>query len=91
MIKEGGADASARLRYGFRLVTGRRPTQAEESLLRGNLQFHLDFFAGRPELVEPYLGQGDSPPDPRLDRRELAAYASVASLILNLDETITKE
>ena len=28
---------------------------------------------------------------PGLDERELAAYASVASLLLNLDESITKE
>ena len=30
-------------------------------------------------------------PDPRLDPCELAAYTATAQLILNLDETITKE
>jgi hypothetical protein len=34
---------------------------------------------------------GDSKPDPRLDARELAAWTIVASAILNLDETITKQ
>ena len=38
-----------------------------------------------------YLSQGESPRDEELDVSELAAYATVASLILNLDETITKE
>jgi hypothetical protein len=37
------------------------------------------------------LSEGDSRPDPSLDRRELAAYASVASVVLNMDEMVTKE
>ncbi len=38
-----------------------------------------------------YLAQGESPSDEKLDASELAAYTALASLILNLDETITKE
>jgi hypothetical protein len=38
-----------------------------------------------------FLSQGESPADPSLDRRELGAYAAVASLLLNLDEVVTKE
>jgi hypothetical protein len=34
---------------------------------------------------------GEHSRDPKLDVRELASYASVASLILNLDKTITKD
>jgi hypothetical protein len=91
MMREAGADPNARLAYGFRLITSRNPTAAETAVLRGNLQYHLDYFAGQPERVKAYLSQGDSPPDPKLDARELAAYASVASLMFNLDEAITKE
>jgi hypothetical protein len=36
------------------------------------------------------LGVGDSPRDPKLDEAELAAWTTVASTILNLDETISK-
>jgi len=36
------------------------------------------------------ISVGDSKPDPKLDVSELAAYSTVASMILNLDETITK-
>jgi mono/diheme cytochrome c family protein len=91
MMREAGPDPNARLAYGFRLITSRNPTEAEKAVLRGNLQYHLDYFAGKPERVKAYLSQGDSPPDPKLDARELAAYASVASLMFNLDEAITKE
>ena len=47
MMKEGGRDADARLRYGFRLALGRAPSQAEQQILRDNLRFHLDYFAGK--------------------------------------------
>jgi hypothetical protein len=91
MMKEGGTDADARLRYGFRLVTSRMPSTQESAVLRESLRYHQDYFSSKPERVQAYLKQGDSPPDPSLDPRELAAYASVASLIFNLDEAITKE
>jgi len=91
MIKEGGADADSRLRYGFLLATGRKPSPSEAQILRGNLQYHLDYFAGKPDELKAYLNQGASQPDPAIDARQLAAYASVGSLLLNLDETISKE
>ena len=34
---------------------------------------------------------GESKSNPKLDKSELAAWTTVASMILNLDETITKE
>jgi uncharacterized protein DUF1553 len=91
MLKEGGSGADSRLRYGFRLITGRTPSPAEALVLRDSLQYHLDYFSGREEEIKAYLAQGDSRPEPALDRRDLAAYGSVASLMLNLDEAVTKE
>ena len=37
------------------------------------------------------VSTGESKRDGRLDVAELAAYTAVASMILNLDEAITKE
>ena len=37
------------------------------------------------------LDQGEAKTNVSLNPRELASYASVASLLLNLDETVTKE
>ena len=53
--------------------------------------WNRDYFAGKKDSIDQYLKEGDSPADPSLDRRELAAYASVASLILNMDEMVTKQ
>jgi hypothetical protein len=90
MMKEGGSSEESRVRYGFRLVTGHWPSKAQQDVLLGSLRFHLDYF-GDSQKVDAYLTQGESRPDPKLDRRELAAYASLGSLLLNLDESMTKE
>ena len=91
MILEGGRDADARLTLGFRAATGRRPRANELEILRGSLRYHLDYFASSTARAEGLLQQGDKPANPAIPARDLAAYASVASLILNLDETVTKE
>jgi mono/diheme cytochrome c family protein len=91
MLEEGGPSAGDRLRFGFRLVTGRFPSIAEQAILQQNLRFHREYFSGKPKETEAYLSQGESPRDPKLDPVELAAYASVGSLLLNLDEAVTKE
>jgi hypothetical protein len=41
--------------------------------------------------AEKLLTVGESKPDPRLDKAELAAWTTVASMMLNMDETITRE
>lgn len=86
-----GHDPDARLRYGFRLALGREPSAPEQRILHDNLSFHRDYFSGKPSAVSAFLALGDSRPDPSLDPGELAAYASVASLLLNLDEMVTRQ
>jgi hypothetical protein len=90
MMKEGGVDPDARLRYGFRLVTGRAPSAAEQQVLKDNLSYHLDYFADETK-ARTYLKQGETPADASLSPRDLAAYASVGSLLLNLDEAVTRQ
>ena len=91
MLKEGGADDASRLRYGFELVLARKPSDKELGILLDSLRYHRDRFATNPKDAEELLKQGESPSDPSLNPRELASYASVASLVMNMDEAITKE
>jgi hypothetical protein len=72
------------------LVTSRVPNDGERRVLQDNLNYHLDYFASD-EKARQYLAQGDKAADASVSRRELAAYASVASLLLNLDEAVSKE
>jgi hypothetical protein len=80
-----------RLRLAFRRVTGRRPSRTEVEVLRRNLEFQLAEFQKKPEAAAKLLAVGDAKPDKKLDTVELAAYAAVCNLLLNLDEVVTKE
>jgi hypothetical protein len=90
MIKEGGATPDERIAFAFRLSTARRPSASEAQVLADSYKYSLDRFSREPEATGKYLSAGEYRHDATLDRATLAAYMSVASLILNLDETITK-
>jgi hypothetical protein len=91
MMREGGASADERLSFAFRLATARRPNVAELRALRESWWAQLEYFAKHPAKAEALLKVGEKPADTTLNRTKLAAYATVASLIMNLDEVITKE
>jgi Protein of unknown function (DUF1553) len=91
MMKEGGSTLEQRIAFAFRLATGRRPSSKEAQVLSGALVDAMDRFKAEPESATKYLSIGEYPRDEKLDPATLAAYTNVASLILNLDETITKE
>ena len=91
MMKEGGDDQGSRLRYGFRLVTGRWPSKEELQVLHSSLNYHIDYFSADYNLPASYIKYGETAPDPYLQHRELASYAAIGSLLLNLDEALTKE
>jgi hypothetical protein len=88
---EGGKDDSSRLSYAFRLATARKPTSAEAGVLRRLLRGRLEAFQKSPREAAKLIAIGEAPRDTRLDPAELAAWTTVASAILNLDETITKQ
>jgi hypothetical protein len=90
-ITEGGKVATSRLAYSFRLATARVPSARESSVLRELLSRQLDRYRQDSKAALDLIRVGDSEPDPRIDARELAAWTIVASAILNLDETITKQ
>jgi hypothetical protein len=91
VMTEGGPSPGDRLTLAFRLATARRPTDRELAVLLEDLGAHLARFRRDPEAAARLVAAGEFPRDPSLDPAELAAYAATANLILNLDETITKE
>lgn len=80
-----------RLRLAFRITTGRSPEQDELDLLQASFERTLDAYRSSPEDAVAFLSQGQHPLNPKLDSPEHAAYAAVCSLILNLDETLSKQ
>ena len=91
MLLEGGASTSSRLTHGFRLVTARHPRPAEMTILTASLERTLLDFQADQAGAEALLQVGEATTQPGLNAAELAAYTTVASTLLNLDETVTKE
>ena len=89
--REGGKDVTSRLRYAFRLATARWPSAQEASVLSDLLTRQLAVYRRDNKAALALLKVGESPLDPKLDVAETAAWTVVASAILNLDETITRE
>ncbi len=91
MLLEGGKTPAARLDYGFRLATARAPQPRELAVLRETLNAELLDYKRHEDRAQALLKNGEAPVNPTLDKSELAAWTTVASMLLNLDETITKQ
>jgi hypothetical protein len=84
-------DDASRLTEAFRRSTFRLPTQKELAVLSRRLQSLRELFANDESAAKKLIAVGDSKPSDKLNPVDLAAFTSVASLLLNLDETISKE
>ncbi|MEK6701544.1 MAG: DUF1553 domain-containing protein [Planctomycetota bacterium] len=89
-LRQGGSTPQSRLAYAFRRCVARTPTKAEvdrlSKLLTEQLAESRSDTAGSAAIVATC-------PSPRdgLDEPELAAWTLVCNVLLNLDETLTKE
>ncbi|MGH9934902.1 MAG: DUF1553 domain-containing protein, partial [Blastocatellia bacterium] len=90
-LREGGKDARSRIVYAFRLALARKPSAREAQVLRDLLSQQLINYRKDGKAASELLRVGESVADNKIDQAELAAWTMVASAILNLDETITKE
>jgi hypothetical protein len=91
MIHEGGDHPRDRIRYGFRLATCRWPSEKEASILEGALTRYLETYRSDESAARELLKHGESSIDESIDAPVLAAHALLAGVILNLDETISKQ
>jgi Protein of unknown function (DUF1553) len=90
MMTEGGTTAEDRIAFAFRLATARRPTTAESDVLRAMFEEQLAVYRKDLKAARKILNVGESRRDEGLDTAELAAWSVIASVILNLDETVTR-
>jgi len=91
MLTEGGSSPESQLTFAFRLATSRTPTTAELRILRSSLQKYLERFRQSPASAELLVSHGESPRNKSLDACDLAAHTAVASILLNMDEAISKD
>ncbi len=90
VLREAATDES-RLTLAFRLVLARPPRAAERAVLLAGLHRHRAHYAREAGEAKKVVAAGEAPVDAAQDAAELAAYTATASVILNLDEAITRE
>ncbi len=81
----------ARLSGAFRRVTARPPTAAEMLVLRGVLRGQMETYRQDGKAAAALLRVGESAVDAKMQAPVLAAWTNVCTVILNLDEAITRE
>ncbi len=91
MMEQGGASPASRIDYGFELLLARAPRDAERQVLIESFNSFDAKYRADPKAAEDYLSYGEAERNKNLNTADLAAYATVASLIFNLDEAVTKE
>jgi hypothetical protein len=93
VLEHGGSSDKERVTYAFRRVLGRAPTSDEQKVLLDLLKSQFRrITAGRTNPLE-LAGATTARPDPPrgCSLTQLAAYTVVARVLLNLDETITRQ
>jgi hypothetical protein len=90
MITEAGDTPEERLNHAFQLSMSRLAKPEELAILSELYEQERAGFQQEPARAEEFLKVGNFPANAELDKVELAAWSTVASVILNMDEVITK-
>ena len=90
-LKQPADSIEERVGRLFRLVTAREPAGHELEVLCNRYRRNLELYRERPESALQLSRSGEYPVDESLNPSELAALTTVTSVLLNLDEVITKE
>ncbi|MEM1085323.1 MAG: PSD1 and planctomycete cytochrome C domain-containing protein [Verrucomicrobiota bacterium] len=78
------------LSWGWRRATSREATGDEMKVLLAGFERRLKVYEADPAAAAELLKAGESPTAENLDPVKLAALTTAASVILNLDEVVTK-
>ena len=83
--------ADERIRLIVQRVLARTPSDREMKVLRRGLADYESRFRSDPAFATRLISAGEYPLPENTDNPQLAAYTTIASLILNLDEAVTKQ
>lgn len=91
MMAEGGESNEDRARHGFLRVLSRPANEQEAARLVALFESERKFYRGNPEQAARMATSVLGPAPKQLDIHELAAWTVVGNVLLNLDETLTKD
>jgi hypothetical protein len=83
-------DDKDRIQWAWKQVLGRNAEPNEANVIVKLLKKHRAEYASDEKAAEAILSVGISPQPKDLDKKELAAWTSVSRVLLNLNETITR-
>ncbi len=83
--------AEERIGWAFRVATARQPKPQELQLLVRRFNVSKEHFSQDRKAATDLLSVGASARNEKLDLADHAAYTVVCSLLLNLDETLSRE
>jgi len=89
-LAEAPADDTSRLGWLFATVLARGPDAEEQAVVREALEGHRARYAADAAAAGKLVAHGASKPPPDVPPAELAAWTLVANMLLNLDETLTR-
>ncbi|MCA9112087.1 MAG: DUF1553 domain-containing protein, partial [Planctomycetaceae bacterium] len=93
-VAEGGKDDAERIRFSFRRCVAREPQAEEAQVLSSFLVAQREKFAAAGADPWPLICETEEHPSELpggVTPAELAAWTALSRVVLNLDETITKE
>lgn len=90
IMKEGGENVVARIRWSFGEALSRRPSELELKLVADLHAKHLQRYLADEPAAKEFLTVGLRPAPADLPPAELASWTAVARTILNLHETISR-
>ena len=90
VLRECDGDSNQRIVWAWREATSRAPDPDEVAILRDVLDKHLAQFHADEKAAEALLKIGFASAPPDVAAAELAAWTSIARILLNLHETITR-
>ncbi|HMF17889.1 MAG TPA: PSD1 and planctomycete cytochrome C domain-containing protein [Gemmataceae bacterium] len=90
-VIRAGKSSEARIQFAFKKALSRQPSPAEVKLLTDLANRHGEQYRQDAKAADALLHVGDRPMPTDIPAPELAAWTSVARVILNLHETITRD
>lgn len=89
-LKDGGDSLDSQIDHVYRLASGSRPKSFVREILKQAYHDELKLFQADKERATKLISAGESPRDETLDPAIHAAMSIVTSMILNLDEVLTR-
>jgi Protein of unknown function (DUF1553)/Protein of unknown function (DUF1549)/Planctomycete cytochrome C len=90
VLTQTAADTTLRITSLFRLVVSRAPDKFEMEQLHTSLESFRKRFSNDSQSAAQLIATGQSKPRITINATELAAWTLLANLVLNLDETVTR-